>query len=167
VTIVNDFYNFRFKSEQRMHLTDVARRTAFDGWTAGDKTVQHMSAMQAERACCEVLLVDDDQDVREAVARRLRLVGAHVRTTAMVGEALLFMEELTPTHILLDLTLPDAGGVVVLRAARRHYPGIRVALISSQGADSRDVVEAARWSPDATFRKPFRSDHVLAWLGCG
>jgi DNA-binding NtrC family response regulator len=125
-----------------------------------------MSITQAEPACRQVLIVEDNADVREAVARALRLGGAHVRTTPSVGEALLFMEQSPPSHILLDLALPDAGGVIVLRAARRNHRGIRVALMTGSPPEAKAVLDAQRWQPDATFHKPVHLDRILAWLGC-
>jgi DNA-binding response OmpR family regulator len=69
-----------------------------------------------------------------------------------------------PTHILLDLMLPDAGGIVVLKAIRRRGLRVRVALLTAAGPESPTVAEALRWKPDAVFHKPIMFPEIRAWL---
>ena len=92
---------------------------------------------------CNVLLVEDDADTRDVMSRLLQSAGYPVRGTSMVGEALLLMEYHLPSHILLDLSLPDAGGVVLLAlraspaAPRTHRPGHRLRPRLAHGRRSR------------------------------
>jgi len=113
---------------------------------------------------CTVLLVEDDPDTREIMARLLRRAGCEVRDAVCVGDALLELEEWLPTHILLDLMLPDAGGIVVLRAVRRRKLDVKVALVTAAGPMSDALGEASRWQPDAVFHKPVWFPDVEAWL---
>src|SRR5687768_7494624 len=126
-----------------------------------------MPAAAADAMLCSVLLVEDDADTREVMERLLRVAGCDVRATASAGEALLLLEEWPPTHILLDLMLPDAAGVVVLRSVRRRQLPVRVALLTAAGPDSHTVTEAMRWKPDAVFHKPVTFAEVEAWLQQG
>ena len=111
-----------------------------------------------------LLVVEDDPDSREALARFLGTAGCMVRTSATVGEALLLLEEWEPTHVLLDLALPDAGGVVLLRAIRRRNAPVHVALVTASGPGSPSITDAQRWSPDAIFHKPLVFTDIEAWL---
>jgi DNA-binding response OmpR family regulator len=113
---------------------------------------------------CTVLVVEDDPDSREALTRFLGVAGCMVRATATVGEALLLLEEWEPSHVLLDLALPDAGGVVLLRAIRRRNIPVRVALVTASGPHSASVADARRWHPDAIFHKPLVFADIEAWL---
>lgn len=123
------------------------------------------AAMPAAAArLCSVLLVEDDPDARDLMSRHLRRAGCEVRATPSVGEALLLMEYTLPTHILLDLHLPDAGGVVVLRAVRRRQLPVRVAVVTASGPESPTVADARRWSPDTIFHKPIELRAVQSWL---
>lgn len=98
------------------------------------------------------------------MTRFLGAAGCMVRATATVGEALLLLEEWEPSHVLLDLALPDAGGVVLLRAVRRRNAPVRVALVTASGPDSGSVTAAQRWSPDAVFHKPLVFADIETWL---
>jgi CheY-like chemotaxis protein len=111
-----------------------------------------------------VLLVEDHPDTRDVMSRLLRAAGCAVQAAASAGDALLLLEESEPTHVLLDLMLPDAGGVVVLRAVRRRELPARVALLTAAGADSPALRDARQWRPDAVFHKPVVFDDVEAWL---
>jgi DNA-binding response OmpR family regulator len=66
---------------------------------------------------------------------------------------------------LLDLMLPDAGGVVVLRSVRRRNLPIRIALLTGAGPQSDVLAEARCWNPDAVFHKPMIWADVERWLG--
>jgi two-component system OmpR family response regulator len=113
---------------------------------------------------CTVLLVEDDDDTRDIMARLLRRAGCEVRCAISVGDALLELEEWLPTHVLLDLMLPDAGGVVVLRAVRRRKLAVKVAVVTAAGPMSDALADASRWQPDAVFHKPVRFPDLEAWL---
>jgi CheY-like chemotaxis protein len=122
------------------------------------------AAAAAAQMLRSVLLVEDDPDAREVMCKMLRAAACEVRDTPSVGEALLFLEDWLPTHVLLDLMLPDAGGVVVLRAIRRRRLPIRIALVTASGPGSPTVTEAQRWNPDAIFHKPIEFCEVRRWL---
>lgn len=113
---------------------------------------------------CTVLVVEDDADSREALARLLTRSGYAVRASPSVGEALLVLEEWQPTHVLLDLMLPDAGGIVFLRAVRRRQLPVRVALVTAAGPESQTVADAQRWNPEAVFFKPIVFADIETWL---
>jgi DNA-binding response OmpR family regulator len=99
-------------------------------------------------------LVEDDPDTRGVMSRMLERANIPVRGTPPVGEALLLVEYHLPTHTLLDLALPDAGGVVLLRSIRRQQLPVKIAVVTASGPDSPAVTDAARWRRDAIFHKP-------------
>jgi CheY-like chemotaxis protein len=111
-----------------------------------------------------VLLVEDDPDSREVMSRLLAAAGCLVRATPSVGEALLLLEEWEPSHVLLDLMLPDAGGAVVLRSIRRRKLPMRVAVVTGAGVDSMAVADAIRAGADAVFHKPVVFAQIEDWL---
>ena len=114
-----------------------------------------------------VLVVEDDADTRDVMGRLLRRTMSNVDTAESVGDALLFIEQSAPTfptHILLDLMLPDASGLVLLQYVRRCRLPVRVALLSAAGPTSADIAEAALLKPDAVFHKPIVFAEVEAWL---
>lgn len=109
-----------------------------------------------------VLIVDDDQDVREAMADVLSSEG-HPTVVAADGEqALAALERCDPpTLVLLDSAMPRMGGAAFLERLRRLKPprDIRVVVISGSS-------EPRPKSPFVTgeLQKPFELDALLALL---
>ena len=122
-----------------------------------------MAATSAD--LCRVLIVEDDPDAREVMTLLIgQRSNCEVRVAESVGQAMGELQEHLPTHILLDLMLPDYDGVVLLRAVRNQNLPIRVALVTASGAGSKPVNDAMQWRPDAVFHKPVSFAQVAAWL---
>jgi EAL domain-containing protein (putative c-di-GMP-specific phosphodiesterase class I) len=62
-----------------------------------------------------VLVVDDDDDVRSAMARVLRSVGHHVSEAASVKDALRGLGTSAPDVVVADVNMPEADGTELLR----------------------------------------------------
>lgn len=101
-----------------------------------------------------VLLADDHSVVREG----LRHVLAGAPELTVVGEAgtgpdtMRLAAELRPDVVLLDLTMPGAGGLEVLRHLRATLPAVRV-LILSVHDDPEYVLESVRGGAHGYLRK--------------
>ena len=65
-----------------------------------------------------VLVVDDHEDTRDAVAAALQREGAQVFTASSAQEALLRVESDRPDVLLADLEMPEVDGWALLRAVR-------------------------------------------------
>lgn len=104
-----------------------------------------------------VLLVEDDPDIRQFVARSLAAFGYTVREAANGREALtLLASEVTFDLLLSDMTMPGGiGGHELVLEARRQRPGIRVLLMSG-------FSDAASQLPAdcALLEKPFRKQDL-------
>jgi DNA-binding NtrC family response regulator len=109
----------------------------------------------------EVLVVDDDPDVRELLVEHLRSKGLRVATAAISAV------ERSPGHfglILTDLQLPGADGLAVLRTAKQLNPGCHVVIITGY-ASLDSAIEAVRSGAYDYLTKPFslgQLDVVLA-----
>ncbi len=81
-----------------------------------------------------------------------------------VGQALLRLEDdELPGVMILDLRLPDANGLVVLRNIRRRKLPIRVAVVT--GVPNLDEFsDLTNYPPDAIFKKPVDQKELLRWL---
>ena len=67
-----------------------------------------------------VLIVDDDQDSRELVARFLRKTGLVVHTAPNGREALKIILDRTPDIIVLDVMMPEMDGVELMQVLRAY-----------------------------------------------
>ena len=107
-----------------------------------------------------VLLVDDDVDLLESLARFLGRFGYTCLTASSGTEAMAFMEVEAPDVVVTDLHMPGIDGVAVTRHARGHCPPIPVVLMTAYPAP-----EAQRHLRDADgvvhVAKPFRNADLL------
>jgi CheY-like chemotaxis protein len=113
------------------------------------------------RAGKAVLIVEDEPDVREAMAMLLGLKGYEVREAADGQSALDTMYEQAPDAVILDLTMPVMDGWTVRQHMRAHpqlarVPIIVVSGVADVGPELRDC---------AVLKKPVDADRLLRELG--
>lgn len=109
-----------------------------------------------------ILLVEDDEQTRRAVAANLEGHGYLVRAAPDGEEALVLWELRRPDLILLDLGLPGMDGLGVLRRVRRDA-STPVIVLSARG-EERHKVEALDLGADDYLAKPFGMDELHARL---
>lgn len=85
-----------------------------------------------------VLVVDDDESVREVFALLLRKQGYEVTAAENGFDGLLKLKQLVPDVIISDLNMPKMSGFEFLSVVRRRFPQISV--IASSGAYESRVV---------------------------
>ena len=81
----------------------------------------------------DILIVDDDPDVRTTVSRRLREEGFGTKEAASGEAALLAMRTAVPSLIILDLVMPGLDGFAVLQRVRER--GLTVPVLIVTGKD--------------------------------
>jgi two-component system response regulator HydG len=102
-----------------------------------------------------VLVVDDDQAIREALARTLEKLGFDVEV-AVDGQAGLDRLRQGGIHILLaDLKMPKLSGQELLKAAKAVAPDVEVIVITGHGT-VEDAVEAMKEGAYDFITKPFK-----------
>ena len=109
--------------------------------------------MSAPAAAASVLLIEDDDAARTAVATSLVAHGYVLREAPDGEEALRQWELGRPDIVLLDLGLPDIDGVVVLRHIRRD--AATPVIILSARDEERQKVAALDAGADDYLTKPF------------
>jgi len=109
----------------------------------------------------DVLIVDDDPDIRDAVGECLRYEGYDVHSATDGRDALDRLEYgLRPAVILLDLMMPVLNGFDVLEAlkSRPEWKSIPVVIVSAnRGYEAEDLSGAV-----SILRKPVNVDRLLA-----
>jgi DNA-binding response OmpR family regulator len=111
-----------------------------------------------------VLIIDDEENIRDALSMVFGRAGFRTTCAASVGEAISKLS-LRPTHLTLDLHLPDGHGTKVLAYIRRHGLPVHVAVVTG-AMDLELLAEVSRLKPDHVFQKPFRPGEIVAWI-CG
>jgi CheY-like chemotaxis protein len=110
-----------------------------------------------------VLVVDDEQLVRDLLVQFLSLRGYRALGVKEGLEAISMVEQTSPDLILLDLMLPGMNGLEVLRRLRdKHFSG---AIIIVTGSYDEELLQDA-WSlhPQEVIAKPIDLDKLLAMI---
>lgn len=103
----------------------------------------------------EVLLIDDEKGIREAMGSFLRSQGHTVRTASSGEEGLWLQEEHPADLVITDLKMPGLSGIEVLRRVREGWPEVEVILVTGYGTID-DAVEALRLGAYDFLIKPLR-----------
>jgi len=120
----------------------------------------------AAAVACRTLVVEDDPAGCEVLIKVLRHLGHHAECARTVHQSLRMFKLFNPSHVLLDLMLPDGNGAELLEYIRTNKLPTRVAVITAAGP-GRFLDEAMRHHPDAVFKKPWDLDEIRAFLQNG
>ena len=110
-----------------------------------------------------VLVIDDEEIVREALEALLVVEGYKVVSAATAGQGLDALANRSFDAVLLDLMLPDRNGLDVLQDIRRLDDELPVVMITAFGT-IESAVAATKQGAFHYFPKPFKNDEVLAVL---
>ena len=113
-----------------------------------------------------VLLIDDDPEFRDSVARLLRTVGLHTRQFSSVPDFLKADPPEGPTCLVLDVRMPGRSGLELQRdlaAANRQVPIIFI----TAHADVPMTVQAMKGGAIEFLTKPFRDQDLLDAVEAG
>ncbi len=116
--------------------------------------------MVAAREIRRVLLVDDDEALRSAVARALRSNGRTIEAVGTVGAAIEALERGFDL-VLLDVRLPDGSGVRVAEAASSMQPSPLIVVVSGE-ASAPEAFTLAQLGVVQFVTKPFSLDELVA-----
>ncbi len=105
-----------------------------------------------------VLVVDDDQSIRESLKKVLQVAGYEVVLAADGVEATLRVDPGPIDLLLLDLGLPDQSGWDVLERLRARCPSVPVIIITGLSDQSRTARAAG---VAALFEKPVEAAALL------
>ncbi|MBL6786694.1 MAG: sigma-54-dependent Fis family transcriptional regulator [PS1 clade bacterium] len=110
----------------------------------------------------DVLIVDDEKDIRDLIAGILVDEGYSPRTAADSDAALREITSRCPSLVLLDVWLQGSrlDGLEVLNILRERYPDLPVIIISGHG-NIETAVSAIRQGAYDYIEKPFKSDKLL------
>jgi DNA-binding response OmpR family regulator len=107
-----------------------------------------------------VLVVEDDEDIAQALQRSLRMEGYEVRCAADGEQALEHGHIFAPDLVILDLGLPRVDGLEVARTLRKGGDVPILILTARDAVESR--VEGLDSGADDYLVKPFERQELLA-----
>jgi CheY-like chemotaxis protein len=110
-----------------------------------------------------ILVVDDEEDTREALAAILVDHGYEVAEAPSGEEALGKLSTLRPDGVLTDLHMPGLDGLAFLQRAREQGSDAALLLMSAH-AEAKERAAALRLGADCVLSKPVDIEEALACL---
>ena len=110
----------------------------------------------------DILIVDDEADIRMLIAGVLKDEGHATREAADTAQTLAAIQARQPTLVILDIWLQGGGleGIEILKQLRADMPSVPVVMISGHGT-IETAVEAIKLGAYDFLEKPFKSDRLL------
>ena len=91
----------------------------------------------------QVLVVDDEENIRLFLLTMLQQKGYSVRTADCAEQALSLLQEAPADFVLTDVKMPGMSGIELCKALRARYPELVVVVMSAYGSVEQ-ALEAVR-----------------------
>jgi two-component system nitrogen regulation response regulator NtrX len=110
----------------------------------------------------EILIVDDEEDIRDLIAGILKDEGFETRVASDSDSAIAGVRQRKPQLVVLDIWLQGSrmDGIQILETLRREYPELPVVMISGHGTIETAVASIKKGAYDFV-EKPFKADRLL------
>ncbi|MAQ39077.1 MULTISPECIES: sigma-54-dependent transcriptional regulator, partial [Thioclava] len=110
----------------------------------------------------DILIVDDEKDIRELIADILRDEGFKTRLAANSNECMDEINAQEPALMILDIWLKDSkmDGIDILKTVKRDNPDVPVIIISGHG-NIEIAVAAIKQGAYDFIEKPFNIDQLM------
>ncbi|HEY4114958.1 MAG TPA: sigma-54 dependent transcriptional regulator [Rhizomicrobium sp.] len=114
----------------------------------------------------DVLIVDDEEDIRDLIAGILKDEGYEARVAADADGALGAIRHRRPQLVVLDIWLQGSkmDGIQVLDIIKRDHPELPVVMISGHGTIETAVASIKKGAYDF-IEKPFKADRLIHVVG--
>ena len=111
----------------------------------------------------EILVIEDDRQIRRFLRTTLSAENYRLREASTVEEGVSLAMAGTANAIVLDLGLPDADGIEVIRQVRQTNRSLPIIVLSVR-SNERDKIDALDAGADDFVNKPFAVGELLARL---
>ena len=110
----------------------------------------------------DILIIDDEKDIRELVSDILKDEGYSTRLAANADECMAEISAEPPALMILDIWLKDSSmdGVDILKTVKRENPDIPIVIISGHG-NIEIAVAAIKQGAYDFIEKPFNIDQLM------
>ncbi len=118
-----------------------------------------MGDKQAHR----LVVIDDERPILMTLEVLLKRHGyePHLAPTATAGMAL--VRKFSPSLVLLDIGLPDANGLDVLRELKREFPSMQVIILTAD-ASLNNAIESIKEGAFHFISKPYAAEELLSLM---
>ena len=121
-------------------------------------------ASASEHSTAHILVVDDEDRVREGLVWSLCMTGYQVESAASGFQALALLAKGGFDLLLLDIAMPGMDGVEVMEQARRLQPDLAVIVLTGH-ARLDSAIAAVKWGASDYLLKPVSIQNLQAAVG--
>jgi DNA-binding response OmpR family regulator len=119
--------------------------------------------VQSPELVTRILIVEDDHDIAELVARYLRKAGFSAETLSSGADAITAIRERPPDLLVLDVMLPHVDGLEICRFVRadRQTASMPIIMLTARGEEAERIV-GLEIGADDYVPKPFSPKELVA-----
>src|SRR3569832_1455170 len=131
-----------------------------------EKKGQWMSKNGSPQTTSEILIVDDEEDIRDLISGILKDEGYETRVAGDGDSALQAVRARRPQLVVLDIWLQGSrlDGIQILEVLKREQPDLPVVMISGHGTIETAVASIKKGAYDF-IEKPFKADRLIHVAG--
>jgi DNA-binding NtrC family response regulator len=110
----------------------------------------------------DVLVIDDDEIMRDLVADWLEAAGYGVRKAADCPAGLADVERAEPALVVTDMCMPGPGGGMIIRSLKRDHPAVPIIAISGHfNMSGCSADDALRLGAARALAKPVKRNEIV------
>lgn len=113
----------------------------------------------------DILIIDDDPQMRRLLMRVLRPLGHEVREARDGRGGIEEFRRQRPALVISDIVMPDIEGIETIRTLREEAPAMPIIAISGGSDDTLYLRAATAFGATATLNKPFATGKLTALVG--
>ena len=138
------------------------RKVDLDGWLDTQRTAKSVdSAQSSGDSRYKVLVVDDEEGIRDLLSRTLAMADYDVDTTADGVSALESIRNDGYKLVIADLRMPGMDGLTLIREVKQINPQLPIIIITGYSSES-SAIEAVNLGVSGYLTKPVGIPQVLA-----
>ncbi len=107
----------------------------------------------------QILVVDDNDDIREMLRQLLERAGHDVSDTHNADEALQSYRDKPADLLIVDLLMPDKQGMTSIPEFLREFPDVKIIAISGAGREFLAIVK--KLGAQRAYTKPLELDELM------
>jgi CheY-like chemotaxis protein len=130
-------------------------------WIFGDDTRERRCTNMSTTP--DILVIEDDPIMREALTDWLQAAGYDVRTAADGNAGLVAVKLAVPTIVVTDIHMPGTSGAAIISELKRDYPQVAIIAISGlfKSGHGLDAEGALARGAARALAKPFKRAELL------
>ena len=137
------------------------RRADLDAWITSQRTVRSNESVQINESRHKVLVVDDEEGIRDLLSRTLAMADYDVDTTSDGVSALESIRNDGYKLVIADLRMPGMDGLTLIREVKQINPQLPIIIITGYSSES-SAIEAVNLGVAGYLTKPVGIPQVLA-----